>query len=478
MITLNDLGKNLKSHEIDFVFPKKDDTSVYLDLNLLYHSPEKRWNMIHSIIHHYFNYLLDDYRLNKINEEQLIDALKFHEVKLIALGYCKNGRNGKGGARERAIAIKESIFDNPEIKKIGIKELAKISIIIKNVGPDTLSDMVANFGMQYLIEYTQEQVKLHNLRTVITPVDYSIDIKTWNWVPIPKAELPYFEENGEAEPRILVPRHLVRKIPFFSPEGFYQNYLRHVLKHEEIDRVAAVNAIGKKPKVTFKQILNDLKSRFGQKIIAIRKIAKERPELVTEYAEKPELYKNEQRTRRAKDNVDWNAYIKEIEDFPKGKENALGYAKLLRKIITALYDGNLTSGTLEEHSEDSLFHYDISFGNGSKTFLFRMIKNQGIKAGILIVEAKNYDKTDVGNKEFNQSRAYTIVDGRELVFLISRDGIMNDDIMRARRHFLTQRCIILPISDDDIIWLIKNRKKDNTNFDSFLSERLKKILEA
>ena len=107
-----------------------------------------------------------------------------------------------------------------------------------------------------------------------------------------------------------------------------------------------------------------------------------------------------------------------------------------------------------------------------------MVNNQKIKAGIVIIEAKNYGKSTIGNKEFNQSRAYTIVDGRELVILASREDVTDADIKRARRHFLAQRCLILPISDSDIIELINKRRTDIEYFDGILADRLQKILQA
>lgn len=478
MNTLNDIAKQYKSHEIDFVFPNIDDTPLYIDMSLLYHSPERRWHEVQAIIYEYFNRYLEGYRSGDLSEKILIAALEFPEVKLIALGYCKEGKDGRGGARERAIAIKRYIFDDDSVQKIGIEALAKMSIIIPGVGPDTFSDMVANFGMQHLIDYTNEQVILHNLETADFPIERFFNICQWEWEPLPKIRLPYLETEDSIEPRILVPRHLVRKIPIFSPEGIYENYLKYILKHEEEHRLSILKTLGRKPKVFFKDILNNLKNKYGKKSRAIRKIVKDRPELLSDYAANPEVYSEEKRKRRLKETIDWEIYIKELSDIPLGKSGAKAFAEYLRKVFMAMYDGHLTGGATEEVSEDRIFRYDISFGNGASTPLFKMVKNQQFSAGVIIIEAKNYDATALGNKEFNQGRAYTLVKGREFVILASRKPVTKKDIDRARRNFLAQRCLILPIDCDDVVRLIKERKTDKVSFDKFLTERAREILQA
>lgn len=141
-----------------------------------------------------------------------------------------------------------------------------------------------------------------------------------------------------------------------------------------------------------------------------------------------------------------------------------------------MYGDNLLRGKIEKKSVDGVFRYDINFLNASTTGLFKIINNQGIKSGLLIIEAKNYDKTTVANKEFNQSLAYTIKDVRELVFLIKRSDITPDDILKSRRHFLTHKVVIMPLCDADIETLLRNRADDSTDFDDFLNDRLQEII--
>lgn len=476
MDTLDELIKKYKAHEVDFVLPRPEgDSPIFLDLYLFYESPEERWHKVQTIVYHYFNYFLNLYRTHKINSNGLIEKLYFPEVSWIALGHCKKGIDGRGTAGERAEIIKKFIFDDPAVQEVGIDAIAKMSIEIENIGPDVMSDMVANFGMHYLIEYTQEQVQSLNLKTAEFQVQRALDIQIFKWRPILKVQLPFFGSTGE--PRILVPRHLVRKLPIFSTMGFFNSCLRHILRQEEEDRVQSLRTIGKRPRVSFEQVKEELRQKYGKLGNATRRIAKDRPELVEKYVRHPYLFKSYKK-RKLKENVDWDSYVRELQNIVPGRDNARKYAEYLKKIFAVLYEGQLTSGKLEEKSEGNLFFYDISFANSAETHFFRTIRNQQVKAGVVILEAKNYRESELGNKEFNQSRAYTIVNGREFVLLATRKDITDADIQRARRHFLAQKCIIFPISDSDIIKLIGARRSDKEYFDTFLVERLQKILEA
>lgn len=474
---LEELIQQYKQHEVDFLIPNQDgDVPLYLDLYLFYETPEERWHKVQAMVYEYFNHYLKLYRAGKIASEELIRALHFPEVKQIALGHCKSGVDGKGTAGERAKLIKDSIFDDPKVQEIGMDAIATMSVEIDNVGPDMLSDTVANFAMPYLLEYTKEQVDNFGLNTAEFQIKRSLDPETFQWRPILKVRLPYFETTGE--PRILIPKHLVRRLPAISTMGFYNNYLRHILRQEFEDQVQTLRTIGKRPRFSFKLVAEELKKKYGALTKATRAVAKERPELIGKYLRNPRIFESSAWKRRRKENIDWDGYITELKRISTGQENARRYAEYLRKIFTAIYGGHLFNGRLEEKSEGGIFSYDISFANSATTPFFKQISNQNIKAGVLLVEAKNYGLSDLTNKEFNQSRSYTIVDGRDLIFLVTRKDVDEEDLKRARQHFLRQRCIILPISDRDIINLIEARRADPENFDMCLVERLQKILSA
>jgi hypothetical protein len=472
---LDDVIKKYKQHEVDFIIPQENDVPAYLDLYLLYESPENRWHKVQSLIYTYFNNFLTKYRLDEISPDHLVSSLLFPEVSIIGLGHCKSGDNGRGTAKERALIIKKFIFDNPNIKKVGITELARMSVEMENIGPDTLSDMVANFGMHYLIDYTTEQVKSLKLETAEYSISRSIDVETFKWKPLLKIKLPYFKETGTA--RVLVPKHLAKKITFLSREGFFDNYLRYILREEAEDRLRTIQTIGQEPKISFEEIKQDLIKRYGSVGDATRKLSQENPDFIPSYLGDPHKFEK-RKTRRMKEKINWKQYADELKQLPGGKEYALQYAEFLRKVFTAMYGEKLLDGVMQQKSEDGIFYYDISFANNSNTALFGLIKNQNIKAGSLLIEAKNYCTTDVANKEFNQARGYTIVNGRELVFLVFRRDVSNKDIERSRRHFLSQRCLIIPISDKDITDMLSLRNNNPRNFDYILVKRFHEILRA
>ena len=183
-MTLEAFLKKYKQHEVDFLLPKsKGDNHVYLDLFFLYSSPEQRWQEVHALIQQYLNFYLKKYKDKKVTEEELLLKLHFPEVPYVALGHCKNGIYGRGSGDDRAYIFKDYIFDNEDVKKVGIEALAGLSISIGGIGPDLLSDMVANFAMLRLLEYTNEQVALYSIETREFQIGRVLNVGSFEWEP-------------------------------------------------------------------------------------------------------------------------------------------------------------------------------------------------------------------------------------------------------------------------------------------------------
>ncbi len=472
--TLDDIVKEYKPFELDFVMPKDGgDVRVYLDLYLMYESKDPEWHEVQALIFDYFNKLLKKYRAKKISPDELINNLLFPEVQEIGFGYCKKGVEGKGTSIERAKLIKKAIFDNPDIKEFGIEELAKTSIQIEGIGPDLLSDMVANFALFNLIEYTAEQVKTYSLKTITVNLSNGFDIKTMSWKPAVKVNLPYFK-NGEH--RLLVPRHISRRMPILSTEEFYKGFLKYVLQDEEVSRLRILSTFGKEPKVKILDVEKELEKEYKTVHLAARIIAKQKPQLVDKYSKNPHIFDSKRKPRKPK--IHWQGYIDELKNLGTGNKLSKAYSLLLLKIFTALYDSNLLRGKIETTSYKEIYRYDLNFLNASTTAFFKVLANQNIKAGLLMFEAKNYGSTDVSNKEFNQSLAYTVKDGRDFIFLIQRADVTKADIEKSKSIYLRHRSIVFPLSDKDVIELVEQRKGSVDAFDSFLQERLQQILSA
>ena len=474
--TLDDIIKEYKPYELDFITPNPDgDVRSYIDLYLMYESKDPQWHEVQALIFDYFNRLIERYRSKKIKDDEVLELLHFPEVEYLGLGHCVEGIKGRGSHEERATLIKEAILDDKDIKEFGIKSLAKASIEIEGIGPDLLSDMVGNFALENLIKYTSDQVKTYSLKTLKINLNHSYDNSSKEWKSLVNVDLPFFKETGE--PRILVPRHIARRMPLLSTSEFYNGFLKYVVQDEELSRKRIVRTIGKEPKVTIKEVEKVLEKEYGElNSSVIRKIAKERPELVAGYSSNPHKFDTKRRPRKPK--IDWESYIKEVKEMPKGRKFAKDYILLLRKIFTVMYGNNLLNGKLETHSTDDIYRYDISYLNASTTDFFKVLNNQQIIAGVIILEGKNYGSSEVANKEFNQGISYTIKDGREFIFLINRDEITAEDIKRSKSIYLRQRVIIMPLSDEDIIKLIEMRHLSEINFDHFLNERLQNILSA
>lgn len=472
--TLDSILKKYKQYEVDFLFPDKDkDVPVYLDLYLMYETADEVWNEVHTTIFWYFDKLLTDYKSKNISDSKLIELLHFPEVHELGYGHCVKGTEGAGTAGKRAVLLKETIFDNPDVGEVGLAALAKLAIQIDGFGPDLLSDMTAAFALDNLIKYTSEQVETYGLKTMSVNLQRGFDFRSKEWKPRQKVELPYFD-NGEC--RLLAPRHIVRKMPILSTDEFYKGFLKYILQSEETSRLQTIGVIGKDLKISIKDLEDKLEKAHKSVTLAVKEIVAIRPKLVEEYIDNPHRFDNKRRPRKPR--IDWDKYIEDIKNVKPGTESSPEYSKMLLKIFNALYGESLLRGKVESRSYKNTYRYDVNFLNASVTSFFKVLEKAHIVAASLIIEAKNYDKTDVGNKEFNQGLAYTLKDSREFIFLVQRDDIDSSDITRSQQHYLRHGVIIFPLSDSDIIKMIELRKISEKDFDSVLEERLQSILSA
>ncbi len=237
-----------------------------------------------------------------------------------------------------------------------------------------------------------------------------------------------------------------------------------------------MNTFGQEPKIKIKDLEILLEKEYESVHLAARIIAKERPQLVKAYAENPHKFDSKRKPRKPK--IPWKSYAEELKALGTGNKLSRSYSLLLLKIFKALYGENLLRGKIEVVSHGEVYRYDLNFLNTSTTAFFKVLMNQQVKAGLLMVEAKNYGATDVGNKEFNQSLAYTIKDGRDFIFLVQRDDVTPEDMGKAKTIYLRHRSIVLPLGDSDLIKMIEQRKDSESDFDAFLEERLQQILSA
>lgn len=156
-------GLKIDQSDLDFLdIYAEQDISLFLDPYGI-SAMRTPWSRRCEVeIASYFQYLIDCIRNGDSKEvAKLLDAL--HEVDEVALGYSSGPPNGRGVGSEQAKDI-QFAFENSKAGTSGdIKDIADCALMIPGINHDKISDITANILKKQLIEFTQEQCRLHSI---------------------------------------------------------------------------------------------------------------------------------------------------------------------------------------------------------------------------------------------------------------------------------------------------------------------------
>ena len=163
--------------------------------------------------------------LEHINKKDKNGSLKLldhlHEVNWTRLGYAKNNIQGHAIATEHAGQIYDTLLRSKAVRTKVLKDLEDTALLIPGIDKDKISDMVTNIIMPLLVEYTAQQIKLHDIDTPIRKFRWYLwSTKDKKWT-IETIELPFF--NGR--PILLVPKNIVTANLSVNSKDFYNKYI-------------------------------------------------------------------------------------------------------------------------------------------------------------------------------------------------------------------------------------------------------------
>jgi CheY-like chemotaxis protein len=158
--------------------------------------------------------------------------------------------------------------------------------------------------------------------------------------------------------------------------------------------------------------------------------------------------------------------VDDLGHIPEGSEYASAYHKLVFRILIVVFDGQLSSGTIEREIHDGRKRVDIVFRNSAERGFFAdLFTRFHIKCPYVFIECKNYS-ADVANPEFDQLTG-RLSDKRGLFGILVSRKIRNKRLMsqRSRDVVSDNRGYVLVLDDDDLTQLL----------DMFASERIQGV---
>ena len=242
----------LSKHDRDLDFVDLDlsnDLRLYVDPILLYRSPIQRFNEAHTFIVEFFERAINFVKSDNKTQAELM--CRFPDAENM-LGIAQT-RPGHGPRNKLGYKIYEELVNNSGIQEKGLTFLNEFQLLIEGISYDLISDAAVQISKQVFIDYTQEQCRISKIQLHSVTIGHYFFWEHDEWDSLQNVLLPLNPLKNNI-PFLLTPWTMVRRYPEASYEDFYEKIYRYVLLAKERERLWS--ALGKKPRVSFRDIAN------------------------------------------------------------------------------------------------------------------------------------------------------------------------------------------------------------------------------
>lgn len=423
---------HLSPYQVDFVIPRVGiDLPLGIDPFLLFKSRDSEYRQLHMLLIATFNAGVAAIREGNTDEaHRLFD---FPEVSAIGLGYTQGGKRGSGVGGYLAGLIIDTLEASPALQQRGVRHVEEMQLLSAGIGPDRISDITANVLKRFLIDYTQRQCRIWNVEMATSvPVSHIFNHLSKEWEDAFE-DLPISPINGT--PILLVPRRIVRVLPWINYDDFVRSEFNAYLKARR-DQIKKSNSQAKTEVVT---------------------VTRQDISLVDRYVKAREAQGGE--ARPTLDYIDEDV-CREAERLKErlaaitiGRSEAERYQHLVLKILNFLFNPELIDGQPEVKTIDGTERRDIIFTNDSDENFWEYVRNEyGI---ILMFETKNTEELDTD--AINQTATYLGVRIGTLGVIVTRRPPKDSIVRKVMTVFNDGRKVILTLCDDQLRELLDLR---------------------
>ena len=323
--------------ELDFVnVPLDGDIPLFLDPFALSRRTDRFSQDCHRAITAYFQALIDAIRAKR--EDTANELLRnLREPNETRFGFSKNQPKGVGIGQHQARQIFEALRGSSAVKTGFLSSLEECELMIVGISRDKVSDLTTNVLRGHLVDYTQEQCKLHGvaMQNIAMPPIFDSQALVWGsrYVDLPVAD---------EKPIMLVPKSLVRFAPAYNHGSYYQHFVLNYLQTEELNaHTGLVRILKTGNEVVYKK---DVARKFPCTKEFLYNFSRENPKILEEYREK--LRQLEDTDRRSDvDPADDVAIAKilatALREIPPGNNDAARYHRLMVGIVEFLFHPQL-----------------------------------------------------------------------------------------------------------------------------------------
>jgi hypothetical protein len=475
-------GLKKTQHELDFVNinPNKD-FRVYLN-PFVFASRSDPFSIDASrTIVSFFQHTLTLIKHGKIDAARA-NFQHLNEPNETCLGESRNRPRGRGVGRDNADDLFDSILQSRAMQTGLVEHLEDTAIFIPGIGRDKVSDMTTNIIRQNLIQYTHQQCDLLGIPlTEGVPSGFFWDTHNADW----RQEFTRMLIVNDRK-ILLVPKGVVSYVKEFSTGKYHRNDALVFLQEDHLHRNTRL------VQVTYKKN-GSVRRRFVTKKDLIKKELPADKELLATFTQKyPEIFADFRKSAAQKIASLSNSDFEDIDDselidhliaklraIKKGNDGAPAYHSLMIGILELIFYPNLINPVKEHEINAGRKRIDISFDNGAPKggFFYRLQHAFGIPCPYIFLECKNYTR-DVANPELDQMVGRLSPNRGKFGIIVCRD-VEDEDLLiqRCADSFRDQHGLILPMTDDDIVKILEEKKAGNQHYeDDVLTEKARRVM--
>jgi hypothetical protein len=430
---------SMSQAEVDFVIPDlATDIPVCIDPFLLYKSRDATLRALHDQLLAVFSH---GFSLYEAKDRKGLDRLiNFPEVNAIGFGYTQGGIHGSGLGWHLNQLVADLLESSEEVRVRGLKHVEELQLLSVGVGPDRVSDIAAGVLKTSLIDYTQQQAQIWKIPiTASVPIAHYLDPPDMEWRD-GYFDLPVNPLSGL--PLLLVPRRIVRLLPWINYPDFYSNEAKLLLPPQP--------RLPRFPGMTKVKRLEVAKAELVQK-------ARQKPEVLEQYIGRKEhdaanaepLLPDSRADEELKTaSEDLRAKLKAL---PTGAAASGDYQRLVYEILNFLFEPELTGGEFEVSTYMGTERRDLIYWNEAEHSFWKYVRGT-YNSPLLMFECKNTAALEIDH--INQTAAYL---GARLGMLgiIATRSVASDAVMRKIYSIYNDsaalpRKVILVFSDADM----------------------------
>lgn len=474
------LGKTQR--ELDFInINPNRDFPAYLNPFVFSTRPDPFSVNASRIIRGFFQHNLDLIRTGQVAAARA-NFRHLNEPNETCLGMSRRKPRGNGVGEDNAEDLFDSILNSNALASGLVDHLEDTAIFIPGIGRDKVSDMTTNIVRSSLIEYTQAQCDLLGIPlTPNVPSGFYWDSINRRWE---QEHTDMLIINNKKI--LLVPKGVVSYVKEFNQGKYHQKYALEFLQEDHLRRNTTL------VQKTYNKN-GSIRRRFVTKKDLIREELPTGKELLLEFTRRHPAVFNDFRSQTANDihampdsefesiNVNdlIDHLINKLRQTPKGDTGASAYHSLMVGILEFVFYPNLINPVKELEINQGRKRIDISFDNGAPEggFFHRLQHSFSIPCPYIFVECKNYSK-DIANPELDQMVGRLSPNRGKFGIIVCRD--IDDEarfMERCADSYLADHGLIIPLTDQDIIAILENRKNGVMHLeDEILSSKARTIM--